>query len=250
MKLWWASLKPLERRWAVVFGSVIFLLLNYFFIWGHFGDLKRDAFRTTRAQQTNDLYMGEVRRTDEYKRKIRELQVGGDTVLPEDQAIDFLRFYNSRALSNSIMTTSQGNLVTTTNDVYSLRQQMTVGVQASETNLVNFLYSLSAGTSMMRVRAMSLHPDPSHLQLGASITIIADYQKKAPVARTNAVPTKVVNAAPAPAKTILPLPVPPAVKAFAEKTNTNAPTVTNKLAGALARPISTNKMGSPTAKKP
>ena len=54
---------------------------------------------------------------------------------------------------------------------------------------------------MMRVRAMSLHPDPSHLQLGASITIVADYQKKAPVAHTNAAPGKVVNAAPAPAKT-------------------------------------------------
>ena len=86
----------------------------------------------------------------------------------------------------------------------------------SEAQLVDFLYKLGDGNSLIRVRALSLRPDPPRQNLGGNITLIASYQKKpsvrpasapapatAPVpagtVKTNKPPTLVVPAASKPA---------------------------------------------------
>ena len=217
MKRWWEQLKPVERRVVTIIGVVIFILLNYFFVVPHFGDWRRDEFRIARATATNDLYRAEIRHTEEYKRKVHELESSGEEVLPEDQAIDFVRFLN-HVLANSIIVNSQSSLQTKTND-YSVDQQISLSLQATETNLVNFLYSMSEGNSMVRVRSMSLHPAQGQMQLGASITLVTSYQRKTAMPRgTNAPATTtrtgpaVTAPAPAPVvKTPPPAIAPPAV---------------------------------------
>src|SRR5262249_5402146 len=47
-----------------------------------------------------------------------------------------------------------------------------------EKQLVDFLYRISSGDSIIRVRSMSLRPEANHYQLNASITLVASYQKK------------------------------------------------------------------------
>ncbi len=256
MKRYLDQLKPQERRWVVGIGFVVFLMMNYFFVWPHFHDWSRSTLLMDRANETNKTYNAELRHKDEYQRKLNELQSDGSSVLPEDQAIDFVHFYSSRAISNKVMVVNQGPLVTSTNEFF-LVQQMGITVQSDETNLVNFLYSLAAGNSMMRVRAMSLHPDPSHQQLGASLTLVASYQKKVPVRGAGtAAPGKVVAAATIKPAMVAPAP-PPAAPAAPRPTGPG-PLVgpnpglkpvskpadhfsTNKIAGAFSRPIATNK---------
>ena len=235
MKRYLEQLKPQERRWVVAIAVVVFVMLNYFFVWPHFHDWSRDSDRMVKANKQIEVYRAELRRKPDYERKLRELQSDGSSVVPEDQAIDFVHFYSSRAISNKVLVLNQGPLVTRTNEFF-LEQQMGISVQADETNLVGFLYSLGAGNSMMRVRMMSLHPDPSHMKLTANITLVASYQKKAPVRA--AAPIAVVKAVAA-------TPKPPAAVPIATTPAPKPAEHTNKIAGAFARPTAaTNKPGS------
>lgn len=184
MKQYWEQLKPLERRWAVAIGGLIFLLLNYFFIWPHFKDWNRDKLRIFNAEEKIKTYQKEVALKNVYETKLRILQAEGDEVLTENQAIDFVHFYSSRMLSNHVLLLNGGTLTTSSNQFFT-QQQLGINVQADETNLVNFLYSLGAGNSMVSVRAMNLHPAPGQRELNAGITMVASYKKIAP-ARTGA----------------------------------------------------------------
>jgi hypothetical protein len=183
VKQWFEQLKPQERRYAVIIGSAVFLILNYFFVWPHFGDWKRYDARIKKDDELTATYNKEVRLKPTYQHRINELQSDSSPIPPEDQAIDFIHFYSSRALSNKVSVVNQGTLTTQTN-AFFLEQQMGIIVVADETNLVNFLYSLGSGNSMMRVRAMSLHPSQNHQDLNANITLVASYQKKTPVRST------------------------------------------------------------------
>lgn len=260
MKSYWDQLKPLEKRYAVFGGMLVFLMFNYFAVWPHFKDWTADNVRIEKAEKQIAIYQDEIRHKPEYQRKINDLQADGTTSVPEeDQAIDFVRFLTGRAVNNQVVISSQGTLVTRTNDFF-LEQQMGISVQATETNLVNFLYSLGAGNSMMRVRAMNLHPDPSHQQLTAGITIVASYQKKTKM-RSGAITG--AAAASSAAKPAMPAPkpvtvaetkpkpaAPPSVAPAANPAPGGLPTITNKLAGALARRNKTNQPPPLTAPKP
>jgi hypothetical protein len=76
----------------------------------------------------------------------------------------------------------------------------TVAIVSGEQQLIDFLYNLGTGNSLIRARDLSVHPDQPHQQLNTTITLVASYQKKlkkptaniqtpAPAARPAAVPT-------------------------------------------------------------
>lgn len=212
MKHYWEQLRPNERRVVVIVGLVLFVVLNAWLIWPHFNDLHRDFARMQAAEKTLTTYRSTLAHKREIENKIRALQEGGDSaVLPEDQAIDLIRFYSSRAIDNNVLVQNNSGVRTRTN-TFSLDQEMTLTVLAKEKGLVGFLYSLGSSNSMVRIKNMSLRPDQSHQQLSASITLVASYQKKQP-AKSSApsAPAKVVAsakpAAPSP-KPVVPEPKP------------------------------------------
>jgi hypothetical protein len=211
MKRFWEQLQPTERRWVAVIGVIVFLVLNYIFIWPHFSDWSRAEARMKKAHDLMNLYQAELKNTSTYEKKIKELQSdGGPAVDDDDQAIDLVRFYTSRANSNEVQIINNSRAVTSTNDPFFVNHEMQLNVQGREPQLVNFLYSLGAGNSIVRVRALSLRPDGPHQQINANISIVASYAKRAP-ARA---PTTSPSPAPAtaPAKTALPTPPTAAVK--------------------------------------
>lgn len=252
MKKYWEQLKPQERRWAVGILLVVFVFLNYFFVWPHLppnGDWAKDDARTEKANQLIDKYNKEVRHKAEYQRRINELQSDGSSVPPEAQAIDFIRFLNSRALNNKVVLPTQGTLTTRTNEFF-LEQQMGITAVADETNLVNFLYSLGTGNSMMRVRAMSLHPDQGHQNLSASITLVASYQKATPARSTTPPAAPAPTAAalpPAPAPKPAPLAAPVAPASVAADAHAHRAT---NLISKIPAIAATNKPGPSIAIRP
>ena len=251
MKQYWEQLTPQERRWAVAALLVLFVLFNYFFVRPHFGDWARHNARIQKANDQIEAYNKEVRHKAEYQRRINELQSDGSSVPPEDQAIDFIRFFSTRAINNKVVTTSQGTLTTATNEFF-LNQQMGISVVADETNLVSFLYSLGAGNSMMRVRAMSLHPDQSHQNLSANITLVASYLKKTPVRSTTTTPgptARTAAEAPAPTPVITTKPATSVSPEMAAKLSERS----NRIANLLSKNpglSATNKPGPSIAKRP
>jgi hypothetical protein len=79
--------------------------------------------------------------------------------------------------------------MTRTNQFF-LEQSQTITVQSGEQQLVDFLFNLGSGNSLIRVRDLGLHPDAPHQQLAATIRLVASFQKNpttkpaAPAART------------------------------------------------------------------
>jgi len=235
MKHYWEQLKPNERRVVVIVGFIFFVVLNAWFIWPHFTDLRRDHARMLAGEKTLATYRATVAHKAEYENRIKKLlEGGGMAVLPEDQAIDLMRFFNSKAIENEVQVQNNSGLRTHTNNAFFVDQEMTLSIMAREKGLVGFLYSLGAGNSMVRVRNMSLRPDQSHQQLNASITIVASYQKKMP-AKSTAEP-------PPPAKVVaVAKPATPSPKAAAPDPKPAANT--NKNEARFLRSAVTNKTG-------
>ena len=254
MKRYWEQLKPVERRWGMGIGFVLFLVLNYFFVWPHRHDWGNDQVRIKNAEAKLATYNKEIAKKRVYDTRLRDLQADGSQVMPEEQAIDFVHFYSSRLLTNHVLLLNGGTLTTRTN-AFFLEQQLGIQVQADETNLVNFLYSLAAGNSMVRVRSMTLHPNPDHHELNAGITMVASYQKKTPPPRAATTPVK--NTTPSPASTAVkpsaPAPQPKVKPALTPAPagvttgkppppqNTNIPPPSDKMARFLRPGSTTNK---------
>ena len=55
-----------------------------------------------------------------------------------------------------------------------------ISVQSGEAQLVDFLYNLGSGNSLIRVRDLTLRPDPPRQQLSGTVKLVASYQKNPP----------------------------------------------------------------------
>ena len=60
---------------------------------------------------------------------------------------------------------------------FFVEQVQNINVLATEDQLVDFLYKLGSASSMIRVRDLTLQPDPPHQRLTADIRLVASYQK-------------------------------------------------------------------------
>lgn len=240
MKRFWEQLKPGERRWVAGIGLVLFIVLNWIFVRPHFSDWARAEGRMKKDAELMEKFNGEIKNRRMYENKITALQSdGGSEVQDDDQAIDLVRFYDSRARSNQVQVLNNSRPMTRTNDPFFVDHEMQLNVQGKEPQIVNFLYSLGAGNSIVRVRALSLRPDSLHQQINANVSIVASYAKKQPV-RGSATPAG-ASPASAPAK-----PAAPAKPTAAAK-----PVQTNKPLIAISHNSSSNKQPVPlTAKRP
>ena len=70
---------------------------------------------------------------------------------------------------------------------------LNINVQATDEQLVDFLYKLGSGASMIRVRDLELQPDAPHQHLTANIRLVASYQKNTS-AKTGTTSSKSVTA--------------------------------------------------------
>jgi hypothetical protein len=64
-----------------------------------------------------------------------------------------------------------------TNDAFFIEQVQNISVVATDQQLVDFLYKLGSGASMIRVRDLELQPDGPRQHLNANIRLVASYQK-------------------------------------------------------------------------
>ena len=202
MKEFWMRLNAGERRLAVGGLSLLFLILNYVFVWPHFFDWNKLQHSLQKANQDVATMSALIAQKPALEIKEKTLKDEGADVPQEDQAFQFARTIQSESARSGVRIVNQGNTRqgTGTNQFF-LEQTQTITVQSDEKQLVDFLYGLGAGTSLVRVRALSVQPDQSHQMLNSQITLVASYQKAAgritaPAPKPAAAPAAAPTAAP------------------------------------------------------
>ena len=192
MNSYWNNLRPVEKRLVVAVVVVLFLVINAAFVVPHFSDLNLVKIRINKAHQNLDKYRAEIQQMNFYSNNIVKIQGEGLDVPPEDQASAFTTAILSEATRSGV-TILQSSKQTTGTNQFFLNLSQIVSVQSGEQQLVNFLYNLGSGASLIRVRDLALHPDPPRYLLSANVKLVASYQKKAPAVRTGGPPPRPAN---------------------------------------------------------
>jgi Tfp pilus assembly protein PilO len=176
VKKYFAQLRPLERRLAVAVLVVLFLVLNYIFVWPHFSDWSNLRDRQEDARRKLSLYRTTIAQAANYEALVKKMEGEGGAVAPEDQAINFLRTIQSQATRSGVGLVNMSRQMTHTNEFF-VELAQNINVVANDQQLVDFLYKLGSDASMIRVSDLELQPDPVRQHLNASIRLIASYQK-------------------------------------------------------------------------
>jgi type II secretory pathway component PulM len=177
MKKYFMQLRPFERRLAIGVLVVVFLVLNYVFIYPHFSDWDRLRNRLDAAQKKLKLYQAGSAQAPAYEAQVKSLQSQGESVAAEDMSVNMLRTIQNQSAQSGVGIVNTSRQITRTNDAFFVEQVQNIKVIADDKQLVDFLYKLGSGASMIRVRDLELQPDTPKQHLDANIRLVASYQK-------------------------------------------------------------------------
>ncbi|MGH7969325.1 MAG: type II secretion system protein GspM, partial [Limisphaerales bacterium] len=124
MKGYWENLRPFEKRVVVAAGVLLFIVLNFVFVFPHFSDLSDTQFRTTEAQHKLAKFQEEIAQTNTYAAGLRKLEgEGGLDVPAEEQLFQFQNTINIQAGKSGVRFNSNGKVNTQTNQFFLERTQ-------------------------------------------------------------------------------------------------------------------------------
>lgn len=172
------NLRPFEKRLVVGVATLLFIVVNVWFVLPHFGDWTRVQSRMEDARAKLGRYQGEIGQMKFYSNEVRRFEGEGNAVPLEDQALHFSTAVQSQAAASGVGLPGSGRIQTRTNQFF-LEQSQTLNTQSGEPQLVDFLYNLGSGSSLIRVRDLALRPDPQRYALAGNVKLVASYQKKA-----------------------------------------------------------------------
>lgn len=212
-----SRLSSLERMIIIVVLAGVFLLFHFMLVMPYVKDSGKINRRRNDAEELQKKFDDMIAQMPSFSNQIAKLEGENSAVPAEDQAVNFITAIQSQAAQSSVAIIANNRQPERTNQFFLERAQ-SVSTQSGEAQLVDFLYNLGVGNSLIRARALSLTRDQSQQQLRATMTLIASFQKKAPVrAATTSNSTKpastttATNSAPKDA-TKPPAPAVPAVK--------------------------------------
>ena len=177
MKKYFEQLRPMERRLVVGVAVVLVIVLNAVFIWPHFSDWGKLRGRLNEAHRKLKLYQDSAAQIPALRAQVKTFASEGEFVAPEDQAINLMRTIQAQAAASGFGIQNYSRAITRTSDAFFVEQVQNINVVATEEQLVDFLYKLGSGSSMIRVRDLELQPDAPRQRLNANIRLVASYQK-------------------------------------------------------------------------
>jgi len=169
------NLRASERRLLVVVALVLFVVVNIWFVWPHFGDLKQLQAQRGRAIKKLALYQEEIGKKAEREAEVARLEFAGSNVPVQDQAIELLRSIQKQASAHQVGITGNSRQMTRTNEFF-IEQTQNITTLSDEPELVEFLYDLGSGNSTIRVRDLSVRPDAQRYNLSANIKLVSSYR--------------------------------------------------------------------------
>jgi Tfp pilus assembly protein PilO len=182
-----SRLSSVERWFIIIAIIVVFAVVNFVFVFPRFNDWSVLTNRMSDAREKLKKYEDMIAQTPSFSNQITKLEGENSAVPQEDQAINFLTAIQGQAVQSGVSIQVNNRSPERTNQFFLERAQ-TLSTQSGEAQLVDFLYNLGTGSSLIRVRALSISRDPTQQQLKANMTLIASFQKKPAVRTTNARP--------------------------------------------------------------
>jgi len=175
-----------ERR-LVMFVLVVLLCALTWMVWGMIPDPGATQEKIDKAVIDLKRFDGEISKTDEYNRRVRELESMGSAVVPIEQEVNMRRTINNLTAANGVRVTRLGRTTTKTNEFFQ-EYTMRVDFSSKESDIVNFLWKLGESDSMVRVSDLLVKPDKNRYRLDGWMNLTASYQKdiKAPRPRSAA----------------------------------------------------------------
>ena len=192
------NLRPLERRLVVGVGAVLFIVLNLVFVWPHFSARGKALEDLDGARRKLARFQKEVAEMPQVQKKMRALESAAEPVPEEDQGTEFLGAIQRQASQSGVQITGSSRMTTRTNNQFFLERSQTVTFASPEPQLIDFLYNIGTGSSMTRVRDLSLRPDAPRQRLTGNVKLVASYQKKPPPRKAAAPASAATNATPKP----------------------------------------------------
>jgi hypothetical protein len=197
------NLSPGERRLVVGVAIVVFIALNFAFVFGRFGEWGRTEQRIKDTKDALKKFDDELKNEPAYKNQRERLQKLGTYVASEERAVQLIDEVNSQAALDQVQLLRREpsrNAPGSRTNAFFEEAALLVTFNSSETNLVNFLFNLGERNSLIRARAMQLGRDPSQTRLAGSITFVESFQKKPPPTLAQATPSSAARVTNPPAK--------------------------------------------------
>jgi len=195
------NLTPQERRVVAIIFLVVIVVLNFLFVWPHFGEwgsINKQLADMRRKIEDQNRIIGDDRNTNNGWQKqvvalmVKERNEGSGV---ERSAVDpQLQLQNAilaqqRKTGVNVPNTTPGPVKT--NDAFFEEHSTQISVEGQEPQLINFLYNLGNDSAMIRVAKLDLRPfDANRYRLKGLVTLTANYQKKPPSAAGEATPGK------------------------------------------------------------
>jgi Tfp pilus assembly protein PilO len=178
------NLRPQEKRLVVLSLAALFVVLNLWLVWPHFGDARRIRRDLEQAEQTLKIYGDELARTNGYQLRLQALKSTGADVLPEDRANTLMSTIQNYILQNGV---SSGGLSlvprTTRGRTNEFFEEQALTLRLNPTGpeeLVNFLVAVAGSELVIRVKELDLRRDPSETKLIGQMRLVASFEKKTP----------------------------------------------------------------------
>jgi Tfp pilus assembly protein PilO len=221
------NLRPQERRLVVIVALVVFILLNMWFVFPFFGEWGKVQNDIAKDTATLERYNKEIARKAQYDRKQRDLEQTGSEMLNSEN--DFSRIVTAQAANAGLTLTDQralpsSGIGTKTNQFFQ-EQSISVQFNSGEKEIVDFLVGIAAQNAMIRVRQMTVRPEPPQnpTKLVGSIVFAGNYARP----QTNATARAARNAAAPAAQPSKKVTNPPVKATAPAKAATNAPPKTS-----------------------
>ena len=107
--------------------------------------------------------------------RVRALAAGDPGVQPANQADHFPREIGAQAAQAQVALLSASRVTSQTNG-FVLETRRTLALEAERPQLLNFLRNLAESNSVLRVRDLSVRPNPDGTRLAANVMVVDHYR--------------------------------------------------------------------------
>lgn len=172
------NLRPQERRLVVIVGTVIFVLLNMWFVWPFFDDWGQTKGAIAKSRATLERYQREIGQKPKYEARLRELETTGSDMLANENELQRVVLLQATAAGvqtagSQVNRNSAGN----TNQFFQ-EASISIPFHAGGRELVDFLVGIAAQNKMIRVRDMNLRPEQNQTRLGGTLVFVGNFQQR------------------------------------------------------------------------